>query len=186
MANKNARCGGGEYDIEISQLLSLKSFIEKLPEEPVSVKEFPSHTEDEPVEVIVKVEDSVNSQQEEPTRDIVNEYIDKYIGKDAFSSAPYGQLQRDDVVISNEDDPDKAAVQFSKNVTGGHIYQDLICGFIAGVKWLKEQMMKDVTTATCCGANAFQPVWCFDDLKSGDIAAGDKIKVIIIKEEEQC
>lgn len=57
-------------------------------------------------------------------------------------------------------------------------------GFSEGAKWMKEQMMKDVTTATCCGANAFQSVWYFDDLKSDDVAAGDKIKVIIIKEEE--
>ena len=39
LADKNAKCGGGKYDMEISQLLSLKSFIEKLPEEPVCEEE---------------------------------------------------------------------------------------------------------------------------------------------------
>lgn len=51
-------------------------------------------------------------------------------------------------------------------------------------KWQKKQMMKDATYATCCGLHAFQALWCFDNLKTSDVVAGDRVKVIIVKEEE--
>lgn len=114
--------------------------------------------------------------------DVPEGFIDKYIGKDAFVSALYWQLQRDDVVVSNEDDPDKAAEQFSKNVTGGHIHQDLICGFIAGAKWLKDQawgrvMLEDWYINSI--ANDTPPVWTQEHI---DVLCKD---FYLIKKEEE-
>ena len=38
---------------------------------------------------------------------------------------------------------DAAAIAYSKRVTGGRMYRDLIAGFIDGSKWMEEQLKED-------------------------------------------
>ena len=38
---------------------------------------------------------------------------------------------------------DAAAIAYSKRVTGGRMYRDLLAGFIAGAEWMAEQLKED-------------------------------------------
>lgn len=66
-------------------------------------------------------------------------------------------------------------------------------GFKAGAKWQKQQMMKDAITVTILPANLEETEFCLDDydevkhitrlVKEENLKIGDKVKVIVIKEE---
>lgn len=44
----------------------------------------------------------------------------------------------------SSDDLEKAAKEYSRNVSDGHNYRDLTCGFIAGAEWMKEKDTRDM------------------------------------------
>ena len=56
-------------------------------------------------------------------------------------------------------------------------------GFIAGAKWQKEQMMKEAVEGEVM-LNPY-PTICLDDCKDYDFKDGDKVRIIIVKEDEK-
>lgn len=92
------------------------------------------------------------------------------------------------------DDLEEVARAYSEQVTDGHNYRDLTCGFKAGAKWQKEQMMKDAVdikviesyNPTCEPNERLHGISFIYDCKNDNqyLIAGDRAKIIIVKEEE--
>jgi len=63
-------------------------------------------------------------------------------------------------------------------------YSPLIYAFKAGAKWHKEQMMKDAVDGGCFSyRNGYKHISCDIDENLTNIKLGDKVKLIIIKED---
>ncbi len=59
-----------------------------------------------------------------------------------------------------------------------------IKAYIAGAKWQKEQMMKEAVEGTLASTTVGYPAIFLDEMKSG-LHLGDKVKLIICKEDEE-
>jgi hypothetical protein len=78
---------------------------------------------------------------------------------------------------------DEAAVEFSKDVASGHIYKDLCVGFKAGAEWQKEQVLKDAVDGKVYFQIGGIKRVKSDDFENSGIHLGDKVRIIIVKEE---
>jgi hypothetical protein len=72
---------------------------------------------------------------------------------------------------------------FEPNDNGDYEYADMEEMFMEGAKWQKEQMMKDAICTIMQRDDCNDLVPTIGDMSARGFEVGDKVKVIIIKEE---
>lgn len=77
---------------------------------------------------------------------------------------------------------DEATETYSKEVSNGHSYRDLICGFKAGAKWQKSQMLKDAVEGRVF--MSFAPGHNQMVMADVDLPTNTKVRIVVLKEEE--
>ena len=54
---------------------------------------------------------------------------------------------------------------------------------LAGRMQMKEELMKDAMYLTCCGSHAFSACWCMENVDTSRYKAGDRLKIIVVKDD---
>lgn len=80
---------------------------------------------------------------------------------------------------------EEAAEEYSRQVSRGHNYRDLTCGFIAGAEWQKAMMMEGAVEGRIHSSFGMVNINFLEGIvKTSFDKNGDKVKVIIVKEDK--
>jgi hypothetical protein len=102
------------------------------------------------------------------------------------SACALGDIQSCIIDKPISEELEKAAIDFSNNLDNiyGSIGEQTRNAFKAGAKWKKKQMLKNAISAELYSDGMFTPlIGVKDKEKLNDIKFGDKVKLIIIKDE---